>query len=87
MSVPIRRIRLSTRGPLANAPSATAELTRAYVAAGEAAGLLTTAKHFPGHGSTERDSHDSLPVAERSIDELRACELYPFKRQLMQVAR
>jgi beta-glucosidase-like glycosyl hydrolase len=56
-----------------------AELTRAYVAVGESAGLLTTAKHFPGHGSTERDSHDSLPVAERSLDELRACELVPFQ--------
>jgi beta-N-acetylhexosaminidase len=56
-----------------------AELTRAYVAAGESAGLLTTAKHFPGHGSTERDSHDSLPVAERSLNELRACELIPFQ--------
>jgi beta-N-acetylhexosaminidase len=56
-----------------------AELTRAYVTAGEAAGLLTTAKHFPGHGSTERDSHDSLPIAERSLNELRVCELIPFQ--------
>ncbi len=48
-----------------------AELTRTYVAASESAGLLTTAKHFPGHGSTDRDSHDSLPIAERSFDELR----------------
>ncbi|HEX4412216.1 MAG TPA: glycoside hydrolase family 3 protein, partial [Lacipirellulaceae bacterium] len=56
-----------------------AELTRAYVTAGEAAGLRTTAKHFPGHGSTDRDSHDSLPVADRTADELRECEFVPFQ--------
>ncbi len=56
-----------------------AELTRAYVTAGEAAGLRTTAKHFPGHGSTDRDSHDSLPIANRSTAELSACELVPFQ--------
>jgi beta-glucosidase-like glycosyl hydrolase len=56
-----------------------AELTRAYVAASEAAGLPTTAKHFPGHGHTDKDSHDSLPVVERSLGELQACELPPFQ--------
>jgi beta-glucosidase-like glycosyl hydrolase len=56
-----------------------AELTKAYVVAAEAAGLRTTAKHFPGHGSTDRDSHDSLPIADRSEQELRECELVPFQ--------
>jgi beta-glucosidase-like glycosyl hydrolase len=56
-----------------------AELAAAYVAAAEAAGLRTTAKHFPGHGDTHQDSHDSLPVVERSADDLAACELVPFR--------
>jgi beta-glucosidase-like glycosyl hydrolase len=55
------------------------ELTRSYVAASEAAGLPTTAKHFPGHGHTENDSHDSLPVVDRSLSDLQACELPPFQ--------
>jgi beta-glucosidase-like glycosyl hydrolase len=55
------------------------ELTRAYVAASEAAGLPTTAKHFPGHGHTHKDSHDSLPVVGRSLDDLQHCELPPFQ--------
>ena len=55
------------------------ELTRAYVAASEAAGLPTTAKHFPGHGHTHKDSHDSLPVVERSLGDLQQCELPPFR--------
>ncbi|MCI0332277.1 MAG: hypothetical protein L0228_03500 [Planctomycetes bacterium] len=60
-------------------PTRAAELTAAYVRAAEAAGLLTTAKHFPGHGDTHQDSHDSLPNVPRSRDELAACELVPFQ--------
>jgi beta-glucosidase-like glycosyl hydrolase len=55
-----------------------AELVASYVASAESAGLLTTAKHFPGHGDTQQDSHDSLPVVPKSLDELRECELLPF---------
>ncbi|HEX5472553.1 MAG TPA: glycoside hydrolase family 3 N-terminal domain-containing protein, partial [Lacipirellulaceae bacterium] len=55
------------------------ELTRAFVRAAEAAGLCTTAKHFPGHGSTATDSHDSLPRVDRSRGELETCELVPFQ--------
>jgi beta-glucosidase-like glycosyl hydrolase len=56
-----------------------AELAAAYVAAAEAAGLRTTAKHFPGHGDTHQDSHDSLPSVPRSLEQLSACELTPFQ--------
>ncbi|MEX0612107.1 MAG: glycoside hydrolase family 3 protein [Pirellulales bacterium] len=55
------------------------ELTRAYVSASEAAGLPTTAKHFPGHGHTHKDSHDSLPIVDRSLRDLETCELPPFQ--------
>lgn len=60
-------------------PTRAAELTAAYVKAAEAAGLLTAAKHFPGHGDTHQDSHDSLPNVPRSRVELAACELVPFQ--------
>jgi beta-glucosidase-like glycosyl hydrolase len=56
-----------------------AALTRAYIMAAETAGLYTTAKHFPGHGETERDSHDSLPSLPLTIEQLRARELVPFR--------
>jgi beta-glucosidase-like glycosyl hydrolase len=55
------------------------ELTARYVKTAEEAGLLTTAKHFPGHGDTYQDSHDSLPSVDRSLDELRKRELVPFR--------
>jgi beta-N-acetylhexosaminidase len=60
-------------------PQRAAELSAAYIAAAEAAGLRTTAKHFPGHGDTHQDSHDSLPAVLRSLSELEACEVVPFK--------
>jgi len=55
------------------------KLSRAYIAASEAAGLPTTAKHFPGHGHTAKDSHDSLPIVERSLADLQTFELPPFQ--------
>ena len=41
-------------------------------------GIIPCAKHFPGHGHTDRDSHLDLPVIDRSLDELRATEFPPF---------
>ena len=42
-------------------------------------GILACAKHFPGHGDTGTDSHYSLPVLNRSRDELYEREFVPFK--------
>lgn len=41
-------------------------------------GLIACAKHFPGHGDTNVDSHLALPVVDRPVDALRATELPPF---------
>ena len=42
-------------------------------------GLLSCAKHFPGHGDTSVDSHTGLPRVEKTLDDLRKLELKPFK--------
>lgn len=42
-------------------------------------GVLANAKHFPGHGNTDKDSHYTLPVITRSRQEIDSLELYPFK--------
>jgi beta-N-acetylhexosaminidase len=52
--------------------------TRAWVVGLQSAGVAASAKHFPGHGDTVDDSHVSLPVVKRSLDELRQRELQPF---------
>ncbi len=43
------------------------------------AGILTSAKHFPGHGDTELDSHKTLPTISFSEERIRSVELEPFK--------
>ena len=40
---------------------------------------VACAKHFPGHGNTDTDSHTGLPQVDRNLDDLRANELVPFK--------
>jgi len=50
----------------------------AWVAGLQSTGVAASAKHFPGHGDTTQDSHVSLPVVNRSLDELRRRELLPF---------
>ena len=44
----------------------------------QSAGILTSAKHFPGHGDTATDSHLGLPVIDKSLEELHSNELIPF---------
>lgn len=44
------------------------------------ANILACLKHFPGHGDVELDSHIDLPVIHKSIDALKANELFPFAK-------
>lgn len=60
-------------------PRNVAEKGRAFVRGMEKAGVLTSGKHFPGHGDTATDSHKSLPIINSSLERLDSIELYPFK--------
>ncbi|HYM71219.1 MAG TPA: beta-N-acetylhexosaminidase, partial [bacterium] len=59
-------------------PRLVARLGSAVVRATQAAGVLATAKHFPGHGDTAKDSHLDLPVVSHPLAHLDAIELPPF---------
>jgi len=48
----------------------------------EEAGVLACGKHFPGHGDTSEDSHKTLPVVDKSLEDLGACELLPFREAI-----
>ncbi len=43
-------------------------------------GIIACAKHFPGHGDTDADSHLALPKVNHNIARLDSVELYPFKK-------
>ncbi len=45
-------------------------------------GIIAVAKHFPGHGDTDTDSHLSLPVVTHTAAQLRDVDLYPFRRTI-----
>lgn len=53
-------------------------LIRGYIKSG----VLSCAKHFPGHGNTVIDSHEELPVEEADLKRLHDVELVPFKKAL-----
>lgn len=45
-------------------------------------GVMACAKHFPGHGDTNVDSHHDLPVIANSYERLDSLELFPFKAMI-----
>ncbi|MFL2582066.1 MAG: glycoside hydrolase family 3 N-terminal domain-containing protein [Flavobacteriales bacterium] len=55
------------------------KLSNAYMKGMQDNTVLACAKHFPGHGDTDVDSHLGLPVINHSKDRLMDVELYPFK--------
>lgn len=56
-----------------------ATLGVAYAKGVESAGVLSVAKHFPGHGSADADSHKRLPIVNKTRAELEATDLLPFR--------
>ncbi|MEI6506640.1 MAG: glycoside hydrolase family 3 N-terminal domain-containing protein [Planctomycetota bacterium] len=51
----------------------------AFITGIQSTGVIATAKHFPGHGDTPVDSHESLPTVSVTLDLLRQRELLPFR--------
>jgi beta-N-acetylhexosaminidase len=60
-------------------PHEVARLGTAFMGGMQAASVLAVGKHFPGHGDTWLDSHVALPVCDRTVAQLDACELLPFQ--------
>ena len=60
-------------------PDLVAKHSAAFVRGLQDAGVAACAKHFPGHGDTAVDSHHSVPVIDRSREQLERCELVPFR--------
>jgi beta-glucosidase len=63
-------------------PAIVADLAAAFIHGAQDYPVLTTAKHFPGHGDTSVDSHWELPTIGHDRDRLAAVELPPFERAI-----
>jgi beta-N-acetylhexosaminidase len=60
-------------------PADVARFAAAFTRGAQAAGVIATAKHFPGHGDTAVDSHRGLPEINVARDRLNSVELVPFQ--------
>jgi len=63
-------------------PAIVADLASAFIAGAQTFPVLTTAKHFPGHGDTSVDSHWELPTLPHSRARLASVELPPFQKAI-----
>lgn len=63
-------------------PEQVGKLAVAFIEAMQGAGVAACAKHFPGHGDTDKDSHLDLPVVEHSRARLEDVELLPFRKAI-----
>jgi beta-N-acetylhexosaminidase len=60
-------------------PLQVAAMVRAYIEGAHAGGMLTTAKHFPGHGDTDTDTHLATARINQNLEHVQNIELVPFK--------
>lgn len=67
-------------------PAVAAKATSAAIKGFDAAGIVSTVKHFPGHGTATSDSHDTLPVVGSTLEEIRQHDLPPFAAAVAQHA-
>jgi len=72
---------IGTRAFGAN-PEQVGALVAAYIRGARANGMLTTAKHFPGHGNTGTDSHLAVARVDEDLGVLRAVDLPPFRKAI-----
>ena len=63
-------------------PERVGNLAVAFIEGMQGGGVAACAKHFPGHGDTDKDSHVDLPIVEHSLSRLNDVELRPFKRAI-----
>lgn len=63
-------------------PQQVGDLVAAYIRGAKAGGMLTTAKHFPGHGDTATDSHLGVAKVNGDLTRLKSVELPPFEKAI-----
>jgi beta-N-acetylhexosaminidase len=83
--MPIADVNSNPANPVINTrsfgedPAQVSSLVTAYIRGARNNGLLTAAKHFPGHGDTATDSHLGLAAVNRSREQINQIDLPPFQ--------
>jgi beta-N-acetylhexosaminidase len=83
---PVVDVNINPDNPIINVrsvgeePELVSRIAEAFIKGCQDFGLIATAKHFPGHGDTDLDSHSVLATIEGDRDRLNKVELYPFQR-------
>ena len=57
-------------------------MAAAFIRGLHARGILSVAKHFPGHGAVSGNTHNGAGVSSRTLEEWRACEFLPFRQAI-----
>ncbi|MCX6138461.1 MAG: serine hydrolase [Ignavibacteriales bacterium] len=87
---PVMDVNTNPRNPVINTrafsdnPMLVAELGSAFIRGTQEAGVVATAKHFPGHGDSEIDTHLHLPTLSLTASRLDSVELLPFREAIRQ---
>lgn len=63
-------------------PSLVSRMSESMIKGLQDGNVIATAKHFPGHGDTDIDSHSDLPVLNFTMDRLNTLELVPFQNAI-----
>jgi beta-N-acetylhexosaminidase len=83
--MPIADVNSNPANPVINTrsfgedPAQVSSLVTAYIRGARNNGLLTAAKHFPGHGDTSSDSHLGLAAVNRTREQINQIDLPPFR--------
>lgn len=83
---PVVDVNINPDNPIINTrsigedPELVSRLSTAFIRGCQENGLMATAKHFPGHGDTDLDSHSVLATIEGDRERLESVELYPFRK-------
>lgn len=83
---PVVDVNINPRNPVIGVrsygedPTLVADYASVFAQGLKKAGVMATAKHFPGHGDTVVDSHLDLPVISHDLETLKRVDLVPFER-------
>ncbi len=90
---PVCDVNSNSKNPIINirafgeTPDEVKEHIEWYIAGLHSERILSCAKHFPGHGAVDIDSHLEVPVLNKSAEEIEETELKPFKRAVIDGVR